>query len=145
MRATKTNTDRLRNIRLKLTKHLKLHQRMGSGISWTWKIRKLRSGTVFSIMRTEIRVHGRVRLQTEMEPVPPMGLPRMMPPIITIFTVRENVFYSGVGHSTVDGDMEAKLFINTMIAAYRTTYEPPMVEILNEEAELLKRGVRKWK
>ena len=49
-----------------------------------------------------------------------------------------NVFYSGVGHSTVDGDMEAKLFINTMIAAYRTTYEPPMVEILNEEAELLK-------
>ena len=46
--------------------------------------------------------------------------------------------YSGVGHSTVDGDMEAKLFINTMIAAYRTTYEPPMVEILNEEAELLK-------
>ena len=49
-----------------------------------------------------------------------------------------NVFYSGVGHSMVDGDMEAKLFINTMIAAYRTTYEPPMVEILNEEAELLK-------
>ena len=48
-----------------------------------------------------------------------------------------NVFYSGVGHSTVDGDMEAKLFINTMIAAYRTTYEPPMVEILNDEAELL--------
>lgn len=34
--------------------------------------------------------------------------------------------------------MEAQLFINTMIAAYRTTYEPPMVEILNEEAELLK-------
>lgn len=33
--------------------------------------------------------------------------------------------------------MEAKLFINTMIAAYRTTYEPPMVEILNDEAELL--------
>lgn len=48
-----------------------------------------------------------------------------------------NVFYSGVGHSTVTGDMEAKLFINTMIAAYRTTYEPPMVEILNDEAELL--------
>ena len=48
-----------------------------------------------------------------------------------------NVFYSGVGHSTVEGDMEAKLFINTMIAAYRTAYEPPMVEILNEEAELV--------
>lgn len=47
-----------------------------------------------------------------------------------------NVFYSGVGHSTVNGDMEAKLFINTMIAAYRATYEPPMVEVLNPEAEL---------
>lgn len=47
-----------------------------------------------------------------------------------------NIFYSGVGHSTVDSDMEAKLFINTMIAAYRAIYQPPMVEILNPEAEL---------
>lgn len=47
-----------------------------------------------------------------------------------------NVFYSGVGHSTVTGDMEAKLFINTMIAAYRASYEAPMVEILNESATL---------
>lgn len=48
-----------------------------------------------------------------------------------------NVFYSGVGHTTVDGDMEAKLFINTMIAAYRSAYESPMVEVLNQEAELI--------
>lgn len=48
-----------------------------------------------------------------------------------------NVFYSGVGHSTITQDMEAKLFINTMIAAYRASYEPPMVEILNPDAELL--------
>ncbi|MDD6481279.1 MAG: DUF5057 domain-containing protein [Lachnospiraceae bacterium] len=40
-----------------------------------------------------------------------------------------NVFYSGVGHSTINGnltDMEAKLFVNTMIAAYRRS---PGVEV----------------
>lgn len=42
-----------------------------------------------------------------------------------------NVFYSGVGHSTVDGDMEAKLFVNTMIAAYRAAYESPTVRVTN--------------
>lgn len=47
-----------------------------------------------------------------------------------------NVFYSGVGHSTVNDEMEAKLFINTMISAYRASYQPPMVEVLNPEAEL---------
>lgn len=49
---------------------------------------------------------------------------------------KANVFYSGVGHSTVNNDMEARLFINTMIAAYRASYQPPVVDILNEEAEL---------
>lgn len=43
-----------------------------------------------------------------------------------------NVFYSGVGHSTITKEMEAKLFINTMIATYRASYVPPMVEVLNE-------------
>jgi hypothetical protein len=33
--------------------------------------------------------------------------------------------------------MEAKLFVNTMIAAYRSSYESPVVEIMNEEAEYL--------
>ena len=47
-----------------------------------------------------------------------------------------NVFYSGVGHLTVNKDMEARLFINTMIAAYRAAYQPPIVDILNEEAEI---------
>lgn len=47
-----------------------------------------------------------------------------------------NVFYSGVGHRTVEGDMEAKLFINTMIGAYRASYVPPVVEVLNPEAEI---------
>jgi hypothetical protein len=47
-----------------------------------------------------------------------------------------NIFYSGVGHSTVTSDMEAKLFVNTMVAAYRASYEPPEVEVLNSEAVL---------
>lgn len=51
---------------------------------------------------------------------------------------KENVFYSGVGHSQINGDMEAKLFINTMIAAYRASNRAPMVEVLNEDAKLLK-------
>lgn len=48
---------------------------------------------------------------------------------------KDNVFYSGVGHSTVTGDMEAKLFVNTMIAAYRQAYEPPTVKITNINAK----------
>ena len=45
-----------------------------------------------------------------------------------------NIFYSGVGHSKVNGDMEAKLFVNTMIAAYRISYDTPTVKV--EMAEL---------
>lgn len=49
-----------------------------------------------------------------------------------------NIFYSGVGHSTITsdpagGDQEIKLFINTMIAAYRQESEPPMVEVCNDD------------
>ena len=46
-----------------------------------------------------------------------------------------NITYSGVGHSTVGGsEMEVKLFINTMIAAYKSTIQKPAVEILNQAA-----------
>lgn len=49
-----------------------------------------------------------------------------------------NIFYSGVGHSSTNNtEMERKLFINTMIAAYRAAYEPPAVEITNPEASVL--------
>lgn len=51
---------------------------------------------------------------------------------------KDNVFYSGVGHSTNGGnltEMETKLFINTMIAAYRQSYEPPEVTITNSNAK----------
>ena len=47
-----------------------------------------------------------------------------------------NVFYSGVGHSEITEPMEAKLFINTMIAAYRASYDPPMIELMNPDAEI---------
>lgn len=47
-----------------------------------------------------------------------------------------NVFYSGVGHSEIKEPMEAKLFINTMIAAYRASYDPPMIELMNPDAEI---------
>jgi len=45
-----------------------------------------------------------------------------------------NITYSGVGHSKVgNSEMEVKLFVNTMIAAYKASIEPPIIEILNEE------------
>lgn len=46
-----------------------------------------------------------------------------------------NIFYSGVGHSTIGRDvndpqdMEVKLFVNTMIAAAGATFDPPVVEV----------------
>lgn len=49
---------------------------------------------------------------------------------------KNNVFYSGVGNDIITGDMEAKLFINTMIAAYRASFMPPMVTVLNDDAVL---------
>lgn len=48
-----------------------------------------------------------------------------------------NIFYSGVGHIEVKEDMEAKLFINTMIAAFNAAAEPPKVEVTNPEATLV--------
>ena len=44
-----------------------------------------------------------------------------------------NVTYSGVGHSSMaNNDMEVKLFVNTMIAAYQNGNEPPTVEVVNK-------------
>lgn len=42
-----------------------------------------------------------------------------------------NVTYSGVGHSKVTGEEEMKLFINTMIAAYRTGLHAPDLAIVD--------------
>lgn len=44
-----------------------------------------------------------------------------------------NVFYSGVGHSTVSSTEEKKLFINTMVAAYSAKLGNPTVTSLLEE------------
>lgn len=43
-----------------------------------------------------------------------------------------NITYSGVGHSAVTGEMEAKLFVNTMIAAYSATAKSVEVVITNK-------------
>jgi len=46
-----------------------------------------------------------------------------------------NITYSGVGHDTVKGSvMEVKLFINTMIAAYKASLKNPTIQILNPHA-----------
>jgi hypothetical protein len=45
-----------------------------------------------------------------------------------------NITYTGVGHSTIQNDMEVKLFINTMIAAYNARQSPPTAEITNNDA-----------
>ena len=41
---------------------------------------------------------------------------------------RGNITYSGAGHSSSLSDDEAKLFVNTMVAAYRAAYSKPTVE-----------------
>ena len=46
-----------------------------------------------------------------------------------------NVTYSGVGHSTPTGEDEFKLFINTMIAAYRTGLHEPDLAIVDSYKE----------
>ena len=51
-----------------------------------------------------------------------------------------NIYYSGVGHSSGHTLEERKLFVNTMIAAYRAIFEPPMVEITNPEANKISEG-----
>jgi hypothetical protein len=43
-----------------------------------------------------------------------------------------NITYSGVGHSKVTRDMEAKLFVNTMIGSYTATAKNPQVKITNK-------------
>ncbi len=45
-----------------------------------------------------------------------------------------NITYTGLGHKTTLTDDEIKLFVNTMIASYRATPEPPELMITNEEA-----------
>lgn len=48
-----------------------------------------------------------------------------------------NIFYSGVGHSSTNNtETERKLFVNTMIAAYRATSEPPAVIVTNRDATM---------
>ena len=47
-----------------------------------------------------------------------------------------NIFYSGVGHRDVTENEERKLFVNTMIAAYRPKADKPYVEVTYPEVEI---------
>ena len=82
--------DRLHSIRSKLIRCLRFRRRMDSGISWTWKIRRLRYGTVLLMIRELL--HGRGRIIMVREPVQPTVFHRMMLQIIIISTVREMFF-----------------------------------------------------
>ena len=42
-----------------------------------------------------------------------------------------NVMYTGVGHSTVNNDMEKKLFINAIVASYRASAVDPKVKFVD--------------
>lgn len=48
-----------------------------------------------------------------------------------------NVTYTGMGHSELDSsdsnNLEAKLLVNTIVAAYKAGVEPPMIKILESE------------
>ena len=39
----------------------------------------------------------------------------------------KNIIYTGVGHSNVNNDMEKKLFVNTIIAAYNAQAVKPNI------------------
>ena len=43
---------------------------------------------------------------------------------------RGNITYTGMGHSNIDREEEIKLFINTMIAAYRVSIQSPAITIV---------------
>lgn len=45
-----------------------------------------------------------------------------------------NVTYTGLGHNKRMTDAEVRLFVNTMIAAYRATAAVPSLEVTNEDA-----------
>ena len=59
-----------------------------------------------------------------------------------------NIFYSGVGHRALrydDGNKnEQKLFVNTLVAAYRPKFGLPYVQVTSKEASLIKKDPRTY-
>lgn len=93
-RATKTNTGQITEYPFKIDQTLSIAQTHGQ---WYQLDMEDPEVTVWYCLSDNENgdpwcEREKIRIQTEMEPVPPMGLPRMMPPIITIFTVREMFF-----------------------------------------------------
>ena len=44
----------------------------------------------------------------------------------------KNIIYTGVGHSNVNNDMEKKLFVNTIIAAYNAQAVKPNLSFVKQ-------------
>lgn len=55
-----------------------------------------------------------------------------------------NIFYSGVGHDYVADGEEKKLFVNTLVAAYRPKYGLPFIQVTSAEANLVKNSPRTY-
>ena len=55
-----------------------------------------------------------------------------------------NIFYSGVGHSAVADGEEKKLFVNTLVAAYRPKFGRPFIQVTSSEANLVSSSPRKY-
>lgn len=55
-----------------------------------------------------------------------------------------NIFYSGVGHTAVHDGEEQKLFVNTLVAAFRPKYGLPFIQVTSSEASLIKNSPRTY-
>ena len=58
-----------------------------------------------------------------------------------------NIFYSGVGHRQLQDDAynyEKKLFVNTLVAAYRPKFGLPYIQVTDEHASLIDKNPRTY-
>jgi len=55
-----------------------------------------------------------------------------------------NIFYSGVGHTAVHDGEEQKLFVNTLVAAFRPKYGLPFIQVTSSEAALVSNSPRTY-
>lgn len=53
---------------------------------------------------------------------------------------RGNITYTGMGHRTIQNEEEIKLFINTMVAAYRVSILPPALNIIEGNGDVTQKN-----
>lgn len=53
---------------------------------------------------------------------------------------RGNITYTGMGHKTIENEEEIKLFINTMVAAYRVSIQSPQISIIQGNGDDTKKN-----